>query len=279
MVKYSIIVPTHNRAELLAEALRSVLEQTISDWECLIVDDCGDVDMPVPKDDRFRLLKTASNGGSAIARNVGLTQARGEYVTFLDDDDLYAPSRLAVVDPLVSNDHVVVCGSSILGEVNGGASRELTGDVRNTILDSFVPHLGTVTVPRARCPLFAEEFRASQDVEWWLRLAQVLEVQTIQEVGYHYRRHGGIRHRSGAASRAEFGIELLRKHQYYFDAHPRARAFREERIAVLYVKAGHTGQALRYAARAVHHDFSATRLISVGKSLVVSLRTRNPGPY
>ena len=99
-VGVSVIVPCHNAADFLSDALRSVAGQSFSDFECLIIDD-GSTDDSVSvaadfigSDARFRLIELPTNRGAAAARNAGLADACGRWVTLLDADDLYLPDRL-----------------------------------------------------------------------------------------------------------------------------------------------------------------------------------------
>lgn len=90
----TIITPAYNCKETIEETFESVLSQTFSDWEWIIVDDCSsdgsfDYLKALTKDDeRIRVFQTAKNGGTAAARNIALKNAKGQYVTFLDSDDL-----------------------------------------------------------------------------------------------------------------------------------------------------------------------------------------------
>jgi glycosyltransferase involved in cell wall biosynthesis len=101
---YSIVIPTYNRAYLIAETLDSVLNQTYSNWECIVVDDGSNdntanlVKSYIKKDHRFSYLqrpKQKQNGGNA-ARNYGLKQSKGDFVIFLDSDDLLTVNCLEV---------------------------------------------------------------------------------------------------------------------------------------------------------------------------------------
>jgi glycosyltransferase involved in cell wall biosynthesis len=97
----SVIVPTFNRLKLLCEAVDSILEQTLQDFEIIIVNDAGiDVAGWLNGRDsagRIRLLRHPTNRGIAAARNTGLHVARGTYVAYLDDDDVFYPDHLAVL--------------------------------------------------------------------------------------------------------------------------------------------------------------------------------------
>ena len=90
----SVIVPTHNRPRLLAEAIGSLREQTLQDWEAIIVDDASVPPAVVPDDGRVRLVRHDMAQGGAACKNAGVALARAPVVTFLDDDDLYAPEYL-----------------------------------------------------------------------------------------------------------------------------------------------------------------------------------------
>jgi len=95
----SVIVPTFRRPGLLVEALRSLQAQDLTDWEALVIDDgSSDATRALAEgfaDPRIRYLEQA-HAGRSIARNRGLTSARGSYIALLDDDDLYLPGKLAL---------------------------------------------------------------------------------------------------------------------------------------------------------------------------------------
>ena len=96
--KVSIVMPTYNCAEYIAESISSVLTQTWSDWELLISDDCsGDNTAEVVaqfRDARIRYLQNEQNRGTAAARNRALQCADGRWVAFLDSDDVWMPQKL-----------------------------------------------------------------------------------------------------------------------------------------------------------------------------------------
>src|SRR4051812_7778207 len=92
----SIVLPTYNRADVIGRAIDSVRAQTFLDWELLVIDDGstdGTADVVTGIDQRVRLLRQP-NGGTYVARNYGLVQARGRYLTFLDSDDAWLPHFL-----------------------------------------------------------------------------------------------------------------------------------------------------------------------------------------
>jgi glycosyltransferase involved in cell wall biosynthesis len=95
---FSVIIPTHNRAGLLEQALQSVLEQTFTDFEVIVVDDhsTDDTQARLARYDDPRLtyfLNDHSRGGAG-ARNAGIARAKGQWIAFLDDDDVWLPQKL-----------------------------------------------------------------------------------------------------------------------------------------------------------------------------------------
>jgi glycosyltransferase involved in cell wall biosynthesis len=229
---FTVIIPTFDRPQLLAEAVASVLSQSIGDLECLVVDDASSAPLTLTNDPRVRVVRRASSGGGAAARNTGIRHARGRYMTFLDDDDLYTPERLALAIEGLSRAPVAICWSRFLDLANRG-NRRLEAGVRDVILDGTTPALGATAADRSVVPLFDERFGAVEDVEWWLRLASVAKVTTVPRVGYLIRRHAGPRHHNGFVERIRGSFLLLETHRDYFATHPRAAAFRWRRIGFL----------------------------------------------
>jgi glycosyltransferase involved in cell wall biosynthesis len=265
---FSVIVPSYDRAEFLGEALASLQEQTFGDFECVVVDDASPRPVTVPDDPRFRLLRRATNGGCAAARNSGLSSARGRFVAFLDDDDRYTPDRLASVREALEDAPVVVCWRS---GANGLPHRErpLEGDVADTILDQMTPSLGQVAVARSLAPPFDERFPALEDVDWLLRLAGQAPFTTVPKLGYVVRQHSGPRVRHGTAARLSASRRLLETHAEYFASHPAAAAFRWKRIGLLAVQLGRTGEARRAFRRALRLHPEAPTLWHLVRQLAV----------
>ena len=106
----SVVIPAYNAEQFLDETLESVLSQTYENWECIIVND-GSTDNTesvvkkwCEKDARFRYFYK-ENSGASDTRNLGIKEARGEYIAFLDADDLYMPNFLKVcLENLVEKD-------------------------------------------------------------------------------------------------------------------------------------------------------------------------------
>lgn len=95
----SIIMPSYNTAQYIAASISTVQNQTYSNWELIIVDDCSTDDTdeivkPLLIDARIRYLKNEVNSGAAVSRNRALRESNGKWIAFLDSDDLWMPDKL-----------------------------------------------------------------------------------------------------------------------------------------------------------------------------------------
>lgn len=95
----SIITPSYNTAQYIGETIKSVLNQTYTNWEMIIVDDCStdNTDEIVAQytDKRIKYIKNEKNSGAAVSRNRALREAKGRWIAFLDSDDLWMPDKLS----------------------------------------------------------------------------------------------------------------------------------------------------------------------------------------
>lgn len=96
----SIIMPNYNCGTYLVETLNSVLSQTYSNWELIIVDDCSDdnsidiIQKYQKKDNRIKIFLNQKNSGAAYSRNLALREAKGKWIAFLDSDDIWERNKL-----------------------------------------------------------------------------------------------------------------------------------------------------------------------------------------
>ncbi len=269
--EFSVIIPTYGRPAFLAEALASVSRQTLTDFECIVVDDATPEPPALPTTDaRFRLVRRAANGGPGAARNTGIAEAAGRHLAFLDDDDLWTPDRLEFAASAHGRAPVAVCGQSTLGDdPPARPGRVLEGDVRDVVLDGLTPHLGATSIERAAALAFDERYRGSEDVDWWLRVAQRSRVATTPNVGLLYRRHDLPRSGSTRDDRLFGARLLLDEHADWFAAHPRAEAFRRKRMGLLALQTGDRRLARRCFARSL-------RLHPQARTAWHALRTLKP---
>lgn len=95
----SIIMPSYNTGRFIRETIESVLAQSYTDWELIIVDDCStdntdEVVAQYLEDGRIKYIKNQVNSGAAVSRNRALLEAKGKWIAFLDSDDLWEPNKL-----------------------------------------------------------------------------------------------------------------------------------------------------------------------------------------
>jgi len=199
----SVIMPVYNGEPYLREAIDSILAQTYTNFELLVVDD-NSTDLTVNivqsyADPRIRLL-TAAHEGIAQALNKGLAAARGNYVARMDSDDVSAPHRLEKqVAYLMLHQGVVMVGSwarLIDQESNNiGTCRTLLTRGRQLRValwaDNQFVH-GSVMMRRDAVRAVADyryDFTTSEDYDMWLRLAEIGELANLAEPLYHLRVH------------------------------------------------------------------------------------------
>lgn len=108
----SIITPSYNSSLFISKTIESVINQDYSSWELIIIDDCSSDDSIeiigkyIEKDQRIKLISLENNSGAAVARNIGIQQAQGRFIAFLDSDDTWHPDKLKMqVDFMLKNDY------------------------------------------------------------------------------------------------------------------------------------------------------------------------------
>ncbi len=193
----SVIMPVYNVEAYVADAVRSVLAQTLKDFELIIVDDSGqDRSMAICEafwDERIRIARQ-QNRGLAGARNTGIRYARGKYLAFLDADDLWHPEKLArQVAHLESRPGVGVSycpslfiddGGKALGYLQNPKLCNISSSdvfLRNPIGNGSVPVIRRevfkqiqfvdLQAGRSWTQYFDERLRQSEDIECWTRIA------------------------------------------------------------------------------------------------------------
>jgi len=184
----SVVIPAYNAADYITETINSVLAQTFCDYEIILVND-GSPDTPqleqalAPYLDRIRYIKQENRGPSG-ARNVGILEARGKYVAFLDSDDLWLPRHLETQLRLLEKDPSLslVYADGIL-TVEGAPVRRCFQNSPQTGPVTFESLIGencsvvTSAVVGTRqaflqAGLFDERFNRCEDFDFWARIAR-----------------------------------------------------------------------------------------------------------
>lgn len=203
MPTVSVVIPTHNRADYLSRALKTVINQTYKDFEVIIVDD-GSTDGTAEivsefTDPRMHIVRQ-EHLERAEARDAGICRAEGQYIAFLDDDDLWTPRRLETMIPVFENKKVgvVYSGFGYVDESDQllpqAASRpNIQGQaLRKLVLGCWFP-MSAAVVRRSsleRVGKFDRELVPAEDWDLWVRIAaQGDEFGCVQDALFLYRIH------------------------------------------------------------------------------------------
>lgn len=208
IILFSVIIPTFNHGHLLGRALQSVLDQTCADWEAIVIDnnshDNTDEVMRCFIDPRINLLKINNNGVIAASRNMGIRNARGKWIAFLDSDDWWLPNKLEVclkhaadqVD-LIYHDLKIVNDSQPTLQRRKIRSWQVRRPVSIDLLVRGNPIANSSVVVRRELLNLAgglnenREMIACEDYNAWLRIGQLTEnFCYINQVLGCYLQHG-----------------------------------------------------------------------------------------
>jgi len=192
MPLFSVIIPTFNRSQFIAYAVRTVLDQTCQDLELIVVDD-GSTDetseyLREIRDPRLIILRQEHRGVSA-ARNAGIQMARGEWITFLDSDDEALPYWLEELGKCVAGEAkmgVAFCGNTIIKDQGKGqvSTRNVLPEGGKALFNA-----GTFAIRRSillSVEGYCESLRFSENTELIMRVMECCEAQGWG-VGYVYR--------------------------------------------------------------------------------------------
>ena len=203
----SVITPTRNRAQLLAETLDSVVAQTFTDWEHIVVDDGsedGTAELMATRmahDSRVRyIVREGAPPGANVCRNIGIRAAQAPYVVLLDSDDLLAPGcleqRVAIISQNLDMDFVTFQAGLFErrpGDLSGRtANAELLGDDLSRFLYFETPWQTTAPIWRReslfRLGLFDEALLSWQDIELHVRaICTGCRYMRFPDVDYYFR--------------------------------------------------------------------------------------------
>lgn len=198
--RVSVVMPAYNCEKYIGEAIGSVLNQTMRDWELIVIDDCSKdgtcriVEELAAKDSRIRLVRNEKNLGPAGSRNKGLDLAAGQYIALLDSDDLWRSEKLEKQLQLAEekNADFIYCSYAIMDE-NGKKRSEdyvvpLETDLK-AMLATNVVGCSTVMLSAEilRDRRFSSEFY-HEDYALWLKILQQIDkAWGIVEVQVDYR--------------------------------------------------------------------------------------------
>ena len=193
----SIIMPSYNTAKYIGESIDSVIEQTYENWELIIVDDCStdNTDEVVAQydDSRIIYLKNEKNSGAAVSRNKALRAAKGEWIAFLDSDDLWDTTKLEKqLKFMLDNGYKFSCtGRDEIDEKSNSLGRITTSPKHITKLGMYLycwvgclsvmyhsPTVGLIQIA---------DIKKNNDYAMWLKIIKKCDCYCFDEVLAHYR--------------------------------------------------------------------------------------------
>lgn len=190
----SVIIPTYNRAQDVAEAIQSILGQTYSAFEIIVVDD-GSEDSTLETLDQFgekiTVIKNPENRGVSFSRNAGINYATGEWIAFLDSDDRWHPTKLeAQVNFHREHPEIRISQCDEIWIRNGVRVNPMSKHAKQGgwIFDKCLPRCivspSAVIIHREvleHSGLFDEDLPACEDYDLWLRIAPLYEIGLLDE--------------------------------------------------------------------------------------------------
>lgn len=211
----SVVMPAYNTARFIKDAIDSVLEQDYPALELIVIDDGstdGTVELLHHYGDRIRLI-TQSNKGAGAARNQGLQAARGEFIAFLDSDDVWLPGKIAAqVSHLQQHPDIGLVFSrwgrwepDQMGDFTPpkldeqatdtppGIVPERSGWLYNRLLFGSALHTITVVLRRSLAQQigpFDTRLKRGQDYDYWIRASRQTQIHQLNRVFALYRLHG-----------------------------------------------------------------------------------------
>jgi glycosyltransferase involved in cell wall biosynthesis len=201
--KVTVVIPAYNAIRYLPETMETALGQSFTDFEVLVINDGSTDSTPewvsAVTDKRVRMV-SQENKGLAGARNAGVIHALGEYIAFLDADDLWEPTKLEKqVRCLDENSSVgLVYTWTALADKDGKFTGRVIashaeGNVWQQLTEFNIIGCGSTPLIRRSCfdelGLFYEQVSPSDDWDMWLRIANKFDFKVIKEPLIRYRQH------------------------------------------------------------------------------------------
>ena len=196
----SVITPVHNSSDYIADTINSVINQTYQNWEMILVDDfSADNSVEIiqayqEKSNKIKLIQSDTNVGAAEARNIALRQAKGDYIAFLDSDDMWLPNKLERQTQFMKSNNYAFSFTAYQ-RVNQNNTKTINrigvpkfigynGFLRNTIIGTL-----TVMIDKRQTGYFEmPNIRSSHDMVLWCEiLKRGFKAYGINEVLAYYR--------------------------------------------------------------------------------------------
>ena len=216
-------MPSYNTAPYIKQTIQSVLNQTYTNWELIIVDDCStdntDEVLKGINDNRIRYFKNEVNSGAAASRNIALREAKGQWIAFLDSDDLWLPTKLErQIEFMNSNNYSFSYTNYEEIDVDGNDTGvKVTGPKRITKIGMFNycwPGCLTVMYDASKIGLIQiYDIKKNNDYAMWLKVCQKADCYLLDEYLAKYRKG-----RSGSISTHSIKTMIGWHYKFYREA-------------------------------------------------------------
>ena len=248
----SVIMPAFNREKYIAESIRSVLAQTYTNLELIIIDD-GSTDHTLEiarqfeSDGRVRIMQNDKNIGIAMTRNRGLGLAKGELIAPLDSDDVWFDTKKLEKQVAFFNanpDYALVGGAIVHIDPEGNHLRVATfprsdKELRSIILQ-FNPFPQSTLLYRRdaikSCGNYSPDYQVCDDYALWLCVGEHYKFANFNDVFTGYRIHGGNITRTKRLTAAREILDIVKLHAHSYPHHYRGIAKAYLRVLISYIR-------------------------------------------
>ncbi len=216
----SIIMPSYNTAKFISDTINSVLTQTHTNWELIIVDDCStdntDEVVAAFNDERIKYIKNEKNSGAAVSRNRALREAKGKWIAFLDSDDLWENDKLEkqINFMLEKQCHFSYTNYIEVDEDSVPNGKTVTGPRKITRHGMYnYCYMGCLTVMynAEKVGLVQiEDIKKNNDYAMWLKVCRKADCYLLDEILGKYRIRGGSISRHGYTALIKWHYRLYR---------------------------------------------------------------------
>jgi glycosyltransferase involved in cell wall biosynthesis len=218
---FSVVIPTYNRAGLILKTLSSVLAQTYAHYEIIVIDDCStdntaEILEPLIREGKIRYLRHDHNYERSQARNTGMEKATGEFLTFLDSDDLMYPANLADAAQYIKDNPQTKLFHNLYQLVDEDGKilckydfPSLDDPLRAITAGNFLSSIGVFTQREIyKSYRFDTALTSSEDWDFWLRIVPYYRPGRINKVN-----SGVVHHHGRSVVRLDLS-ELSRRFAY-----------------------------------------------------------------
>lgn len=220
----SIVLPVHNGEVYLRESVDSILKQTLSDWELIIIDDASTdstaqiCDEFVERDPRIRYFRNEQNSDISASLNRGFSLARGKFLTWTSDDNIYHHEALKkMTDAAIATESNFVYAINQTIDSQGNFLPSFFGAEKESILKTGKNLFGACFLYSRQIAVKVDGYRTAmprcEDFDYFLRLSSICKTKFLPEVLYYYRVH------PAACSSANY-LKRLESLSKLYAAHP-----------------------------------------------------------